>query len=967
MVYNKGMVKGKTASKPKTSVAAKVRRADKDIVKAEDIAKAREKAEAKKTSTRTRNPISKLANAAKTKKDDKSEKTSKSAKTSKSKKSSKSGMSLYSNLAYKRKVREDARARKKAEELAKLPKNPILRFFARLRPDRVLKAIFSKRGLFTILKIFAALILIIIIGIGGLFLYFKKDLAEIDLEALANRVQNTVNTYLDRNGNVLWEDKGSGDYRLVVDGDEISTYMRQATVAIEDRNFYNHIGIDFGGLLRAAYVTLIQRGQVQGGSTLTQQLIKQVYFSDEASKRDASGLPRKIKEMILAIEIEKKYDKEQIITLYLNQSPYGGRRNGVESAAQTYFGKSAKDLDLAESALLAAIPNNPGVLNPYNIAGHEKLIWRKNHTLDVMAEMGYITEEQRDEAKAVDILARILPEEDQYKNIIAPWFVLEVKAQLEQKYGIKTMREGGFTITTTLDLRAQRIAEDAVYQGSQIFYINGSDNACLVSVDVETGQIIAMVGSYDWNKEGYGQVNATTSLLEPASTIKPILDYTPLFMQRDGVNYAAGSIIADKNIDAIYCKGTVGKCRIRNATGRFYGNITFRQALAGSLNIPAVKALYINGIENSLEIAHALGDKSYCANGETAGLSMAIGGGCGVRPVEHANAYASLARGGVYKDPVYWLEVKNSSGDVIDAWIDSEGTRVVDEQTAYMTTSILSDAEARRFVWGSSSYAAGFYSSKVKLAAKTGTTENGAGRAKDSWVLNYSTALATAIWNGNHDGRVLRNDSHNVAWKISAAYIDRVHQEVLQPDGKWNPGDEIPMPAGMKRATINGKNDVWPSWYNQKNSGVSNEDMVFDSISRKVATDCTPAETRINVTVSKIWDPMTQKDELVSTDYDTENQDDVHSCSDKRPTVSISYTGAPGSSEEEEGHWTVTAVASNGTFKLSTYELRVNGTLVKSGSINEKGGTITYETTTEPKNMSFKVVDVGGYTATATK
>ena len=957
MVYNKVMVKGKTASKPG---AVKAKRADKDIVKAEDIAKAREKSEAKKTSERTRNPLKKIKKTTST--TDKETKT-----TKKSKKSSKSGMSLYSNLAYKRKVREDARARKKAEELAKLPKNPILRFFARLRPDRVLKAIFSKRGLFTILKIFAALILIIIIGIGGLFLYFKKDLAEIDLEALANRVQNTVNTYLDRNGNVLWEDKGSGDYRLVVNGDEISTYMRQATVAIEDRNFYNHIGIDFGGLMRAAYVTLIKKGEVQGGSTLTQQLVKQVYFSDEASKRDASGLPRKIKEMILAIEIEKMYDKEQIITLYLNQSPYGGRRNGVESAAQTYFGKSAKDLDLAESALLAAIPNNPGVLNPYNLAGHEKLLWRQRHTLDVMADMGYITKEQAEEAKAVDILAKILPEQDQYKDIIAPWFVLEVKAQLEQKYGIKTMREGGFTITTTLDLRAQNIALDAVYQGAQNFYVNGSDNACLVSIDVETGQVIAMVGSYNWNQDGYGQVNATTSLLEPASTIKPILDYTPLFVQRDGVNYAAGSIIVDNNIDAVYCKGTKGKCRIRNATGRFYGNITFRQALAGSLNIPAVKALYINGIENSLEVAHALGDKSYCANGEVAGLSMAIGGGCGVRPVEHANAYASLARGGVYKDIVYWLEVKNSSGDVIDAWTDSEGTRVVDPQTAYMTTSILSDVEARRFVWGSSSYAAGFYSKNVWMAAKTGTTENGAGRAKDSWVLNYSPVLATAIWNGNHDGRVLRNDSHTVAWKISAAYIDRVHIEVYGVDGRWHVGDQIPMPAGMKRATINGKNDVWPSWYNQKNSGVSNEELAFDSVSRKIATECTPAETRVNATISKVWDPMTQTEELVSTDWDVGNYDDLHKCTDKRPTASIVVKHTPGATEEDEGHWTITASAKFGTFKLSTYELRVNGVLVKNGGMGAESGQVVYETTTEPKNINFKVVDVGGYTTTSTK
>nr|MCR5573048.1 penicillin-binding protein [Candidatus Saccharibacteria bacterium] len=374
----------------------------------------------------------------------------------------KNGMSLYSNLAYKRRVKEDMRARKKAEELAKLPKNPFLRFFARLRPDRVFKAIFSKEGLIRILKFIVVCILLMIIAVGGLFLYFKKDLSEIDPEELASRVQNTVNTYYDRNGELLWEDKGDGDYRLVVDGSEISSYMRQATVAIEDRNFYNHAGVDLGGIARAVYVTVLKRGSVQGGSTLTQQLIKQVYFSDEAKDRSFSGIPRKIKEMILAIEVEKMYDKEQIITMYLNESPYGGRRNGVESAAQTYFKKSAKDLDLAESALLAAIPNNPGVLNPYNIDGNKALLQRQHYVLDAMVDMNYITEEEAEKAKKVDILDKLQPEQNQYAGMKAPWFVLEVKSQLEKKYGIKTMREGGFKIKTTIDLRAQKLAEEAV-------------------------------------------------------------------------------------------------------------------------------------------------------------------------------------------------------------------------------------------------------------------------------------------------------------------------------------------------------------------------------------------------------------------------------------------------------------------------------------------------------------------------
>jgi len=892
---------------------------------------------------------------------------------SKKKSAKKSTLSLYSNLAYKRKVKEDQRARKQAEELAKLPKNPILRFFARLRPDRVFKWWFSKRGQLTILKIIGCLFLLGVIGIGGLFLYYKKDLAEINPEELASHVKDTVNVYLDRNGEKLWEDKGNGDYRLVVDGADISTYMRQATVAIEDKNFYKHMGVDFKALIRAAYVTLTG-GNVQGGSTLTQQLIKQVYFSDEAKNRTLSGLPRKIKEMILAIEVEKMYNKEQLITLYLNESPYGGRRNGIESAARTYFNKSAKELDLAESALLAAVPNNPGVLNPYNQAGHKALIARQHKVLDSMVEMDYISQEEADAAKAVDILSKIQPESDQYEGILAPWFVLEVKAQLEEKYGIKTMREGGFTITTTLDLRAQRIAEEAVRAGSEYFRGNGSDNATLVSVDTETAQIVAMVGSVDWTREGYGQVNAATSLLEPASSIKPILDYTPLFMQREGVNWGPGSLLMDDNIDAIYCKGnTSGKCKVRNASGKFYGLITLRQSLAGSLNIGAIKALHINGIENSLKVAHDLGDKSYCEGSEYVGLSAAIGGGCSVRPVEHANAYASLARGGVYKDLVYWTKIQNSSGDVVEEWVDNEGTRVVDEQTAYMTTSILSDINARRTVFGSMATAAGFYSNKVWFAAKTGTTDNGRGRAKDSWIMTYSPVLATAIWNGNHDGRALTSDNHNVCFKISANYIDRVHEEVYQADGRWTPGMKIQQPAGMQTLTVNGKTDIWPSWYNKSKSSIKTEKMVFDSVSKKKATDCTPESTRVEVSVTKMIDPMTQKEVFYSSDYDTEHEDDVHVCGDAKPTVSISIkentTTSPGEGGEApitKKSWTITATAAFGRYELSSYTLSVNGQEVESGPLAANGGTIEYTTTTKPTNVSFTAKDSAGYSATAT-
>ena len=250
---------------------------------------------------------------------------------------------MYSNLTRGRKTKKDAAARKKAEYLASLPKHPVKRLLYRLHPKRVAGYWFSKKGGFMALKILVACVLLGILSVGALFAYYRKDLDTIRPGELAKRVQTTVTKYLDRNGNLLWEDKGDGDYKLVVKGEDINKYMKEATVAIEDKDFYTHGGISVTGIFRSI-VNNANGGSTQGGSTLTQQLVKQVFFADEAQKRGLNGVPRKIKEMILAIEVERMYDKDQILNLYLNESPYGGRRNGVVSGAQTYFGKSSKDL-----------------------------------------------------------------------------------------------------------------------------------------------------------------------------------------------------------------------------------------------------------------------------------------------------------------------------------------------------------------------------------------------------------------------------------------------------------------------------------------------------------------------------------------------------------------------------------------------------------------------------------------------
>ncbi len=864
----------------------------------------------------------------------------------KSQKSSKKNMNLYSSLAYNHRERKEANSRKRAEELAKLPKEPVKRFFARLHPKRVFKWWFSWRGQKAILKFIAACTLILIIFIGGLFLYYKKDLDEIRLDEMT--ISETVNTYLDRNGVVLWKDTGTEDYRLVVKDDEISDYMRQATIAIEDKNFYNHMGVDFGALIRATLSTLTGKG-VQGGSTLTQQLIKQVYFSDEAQSENRGGLTRKVKELILAIELERMYSKDQILTMYLNQSPYGGRRNGVESAAQTYFGKSAKDLTLAEAALLAAIPNNPGVLNPYNIYGNEMLIERQHKVLDDMVSMGYISADEAKEAKEVAILDTIRPEANQYADMLAPHFVLEVRSQLEEKYGIQTLRAGGWTIKTTLDYRAQKIAEDAVAVGVSHTYKNRSDNIALVSVDVETSQVVAMVGSVDFFNSEYGELNVTTdSLIEPGSSIKPILDYAPLFMQREGINYGPGSILKDENIDRIYCAGASRGCTMTNATNTFYGNVTIRFSLGHSLNIAAVKALYINGIDNSLEVAHALGDKTYCEGREGYGLSIAIGSGCNVRMVEHANAYASIARGGTYKDLSYILEVKNSSGETIESWEDSEGERVVDDQVAYMISSILSDRSAR---WFNND---GFVVPGVWTGTKTGTTTTAnSAVTKDSLIESFSTALSTFVWNGNHDGSGLASNSNDIVRYTVGHYMERVHKEVYEPDGRWHSGDQPARPAGIQTLTVNGRSDIWPSWFNaSKNSGISKETLTFNRYNHLLASDCTDESFKIEIEVTKVTDPMTGNE--VYNVPEPYNRDTKDTCDYDPPKLSLSVSGNK-----------IIATIRRGTYGIKGYTLYINGVEQSGISLGGDGSINGYTLKGTETSVKLMISDDAGYTATS--
>ena len=740
----------------------------------------------------------------------------------KGKKKSNRSLNVYANLSHKRKTKKDHAARRKAEYLATLPKHPVKRALYRSHPKRVVKYWTSKEGLFMALKVAGVATLLMIILAGGVFAYFRKDIDQIRPSELAKRVQTTVSRYYDRNDVLLWEDKGAGNYKLVVDGKDIATNMKQATIAIEDKDFYHHNGVSPSGLLRAA-INNSQGDSTQGGSTLTQQLVKQVFFSEEAGNRGLGGIPRKIKELILAIEVERIYNKDQILNLYLNESPYGGRRNGVESAAQAYFGVPASKLTLAQSALLAAIPNQPGWLDPYNTAGNQALIARQHTVLDKMREQGFVTQKEVDEAKKISILDTIKSEGNQYADIKAPHFVQMVRSELEQKLGKATVGRGGLTIKTTLDIRVQDKLQSEMNDMFNSYFPSyaGFSNGAGTIEDVKTGQIIAMIGSRDFNYPGYGQDNAAAAFIQPGSSIKPLV-YAELFENKgeDALNFGSGSILSDVPID-------ISGYKPQNADGGYKGNIPIRKSLALSRNIPAIKAMQISGVEPTLKTIRAMGDKMYCTQGneKDAGLSSAIGG-CGTRMIDHTNALASLARGGVYTPTSTILKVTNSDGDVLEEY-KPDRKKIIDPQSAYVVNDILGDANARLGLFGRT-ITPELDAAGVKAAIKTGTSDKDR-KPKDIWTIGYTPNIAGTVWLGNPDTTPLINGNSSIPARVldpvlafaSKLYID---------ENKAKQGDWFTAPDGIQR--ING--EVYPAWYN-KAKAQTNAKLMFDKSSKKRA------------------------------------------------------------------------------------------------------------------------------------
>ena len=883
----------------------------------------------------------------------------------KSKSRGEKAISVYTNLSTRRKANKDYRARRKAEYLATLPKHPVKRFLYRLHPKRFFGYWFSREGGIMALKVAGVGLLLLVLMFGALFAYYRRELDAIRPAELAKRVQTTVTKYTDRNGILLWEDKGDGNYKLVVESKEISKHMKDATVAIEDKDFFKHGGFSISGIMRAALNNAKGSSGTQGGSTLTQQLVKQVFFADEAADRGLGGVPRKIKEVILSIEVERMYNKDQILTLYLNESPYGGRRNGVESAAQTYFGKSAKELTLAESAVLASIPQQPGLYDPYNPEGHTSLIARQHIVLSNMVEQGYVTKAEADAAKKVAVLDSIKPEADQFAGIKAPHFVQMVKSDLEAKLGKKIVGGGGLTIKTTLDWRAQQIVDgamDKLFAGNLPRSAN-FDNGAATLIDSQTGQILAMRGSRDYNFPGYGAVNSSVASIQPGSSIKPLVYAALLEQKSSGPNYGAGSILADDPLAQSIYRTDDGKS-VMNFDNKFRGNIPIRSALPESRNIPAIKAMYlndkVNGAGATIKTIQKLGDLSYCTEGveKQVGLAASIGG-CGLKQTEHANAFATIARMGVYKPVASVIEVKNAQGQVIQQWKD-EGKEVIDPQVTFILADILSDDAARAPSFGRG--ASGLNVPGVKTFTKTGTSNAGT-KSKDLWMNSVSPKASLSIWVGNHDTRAMSNALSSIVGPTVGTIMRDTHVNIFQPDGTWKPGDWFTKPAGIQTLSIGSKADLFPSWYNKNQSKTTGEAITFDKVSKKKATDCTPEAAKIQVTVQKFTDPITKKITYLPSDgYDASGDDDVHKCGDAVPFVSTIGETSAGS-----GTWTVTTTITH-LRPLQTVEIKVGDTVLTASSVDGNTYTATYSGPSgNNKAVTVTATDDYYYTGTSTQ
>ena len=601
-----------------------------------------------------------------------------------------------------------------------------------------------KKILFVFL-FFASLVLLFSLAFLGLFLYYAKDLPRPE-SFTEKKIFESTKIY-DRTGEVLLYEIYGEEKRTWMPLEKIPEYLQEAVIATEDANFYHHFGIDLKAILRAILIDLKLKKPLYGASTIPQQLVRSTYLSLEKT------IQRKIKEIILAIELDRRYSKEQILEWYLNQVPFGQNAYGVEAASQTYFGKSVSEISIAEAATLAALIHAPYKLSPFENESKERLLERKNYVLDRMVQEGYLTKEEAEKAKKEEIVFK-----EKKVELKAPYFTLWILKQLKEKYSEEFLRRKGLRVYTTLDWEFQQIAERVVREGIKRNKSHNAHNAALVAIDPKTGQVLAMtVGTGNYYEEPYPlgcqpgkdclfdpQFNVATALpgRQPGSAFKPFV-YVTAFEK----GYDDKYVVVDEETNF----GTWGgKPYIpQNYDGKFRGPVTLREALAQSLNVPSVKVLaYLAGLKESIETAKKLGITTLNKPASFYGLSIVLGGG-EVRLIDMVSAYGVFATEGLKIKYTGILKIEDSKGNIIEK-ISYTPKRVLSKKSARLINDILSDNKSRAPMFGLNSV---MYFKDYQVAAKTGTTQD----YRDGWIIGYTPSIVVGVWVGNNNNEPMVN------------------------------------------------------------------------------------------------------------------------------------------------------------------------------------------------------------------
>lgn len=583
----------------------------------------------------------------------------------------------------------------------------------------------KKRGIVRMLLL-SLLLTVAVGGTGGVFLVLAALKGLPDPLAISElKIPESTKIY-DRTGVVVLYEIHGEEKRTVVPFDRISHFVKDATIVAEDFNFYEHKGVDVRSIIRAFIVDITNWEYAQGASTITQQLVRSAFLTPERS------LWRKLREVLLAIKLEQKYTKEEIFAFYLNHIPYGSNAYGIESAAQTFFGKPAEHMTLNEAAILAALIKAPSYYSPWGQHQNE-LMGRKNYILDRMAKIGFISQDELERAQGEPLaLAK------QKANIKAPHFVMYVKDYLEQRYGASQVERGGLSVYTTLDWNLQQKAEDIVARvGEENEKKYHATNAALVAVDPKNGQLLAMVGSRDYfDTERGGNFNVITSPnRQPGSAFKPIV-YAEFFRK----GFPPATMLFD--VPTEFSTDPEKPYHPVNYDDKFRGPVAAQSALAQSLNLPSVKVLYLAGIDDVVRLAHDLGITSLKDKSKL-GLSLVLGGG-EVSPLDMVYAYSVFANDGARNDKTFILKVADAKGNVLEEWKQNK-KEVLEKNVARTINAVLSSNELRAPVFGEHSW---LHFEGFTVAAKTGTTQN----YRDAWVVGYTPSIAAAVWVGNNDG-----------------------------------------------------------------------------------------------------------------------------------------------------------------------------------------------------------------------